>query len=272
MVFTMGRSTSRTAYTFRMEPTPLPILYASVEHNVGLVRMQRTEKHNAFNRELDQAVAAALGEMDADPAVHCAVLTGSGSAFSAGADMTEAVAAIDGKGRSEGMASTYAAVASFRKPLIAAVNGICYGGGALVAILCDIPIASDTAAFRFPGAAYGLVVGGAQLPRIVGPAFAKELLFTARVVNADEALRIGLVNAVHPRDRVLDAAMEMARQVAQNSPPALIATKQTVDRATQVDAGLAAEADHNRDLRTSPEHHERFKAAAGRVAARGKQP
>jgi len=234
--------------------------------------MQRVEKHNAFNRELDAAVGAALAEMDADSGVHCAVLTGTGDAFSAGADMTEAVAAIDGKGRTEGMAATYAAVASFRKPLIAAVNGICYGGGALVAILCDIRIASDTAAFRFPGAAYGLVVGGAQLPRIIGPAYAKELLFTARVVKADEALRMGLVNTVVPQAQVLDAAMEMARQIAQNSAPALIATKQTVDRATQIDAGLAAEAEHNRELRTSPEHHKRFRAAAERVAARGKQP
>ena len=109
------------------------------------------------------------------------------------------------------MAATYAAVASFRKPLIAAINGICYGGGALVAINCDIRIASDTAAFRFPGAAYGLVVGGAQLPRIIGPAFAKDLLFTGRVVRAEEALRIGLVNTVVPFADVEAAAMEMAR-------------------------------------------------------------
>jgi enoyl-CoA hydratase len=170
------------------------------------------------------------------------------------------------------MAHTYTAAASFRKPLIAAVNGICYGGGALVSILCDIRIASDDAAWRFPGAAYGLVVGGAQLPRIIGPAFAKDLLFTARVVKAEEALRIGLANAVYPRDRLMDEVMATARQIAQNSPPALIATKETVDRATEVDAGMAAEAAHNHDLRTSPEHHARFKAAAERVAARGQQP
>ena len=160
------------------------ILSLTVDDHVALIQMQRTEKHNAFNRELDEAVAAALAEADANHDVHCAVLTGSGAAFCAGADMNEAVAAIDGKGRSEGMAQTYGAVASFRKPLIAAVNGICYGGGALVSILCDIRIASDDAAWRFPGAAYGLVVGGAQLPRIIGPAFAKDLLFTARVVQA----------------------------------------------------------------------------------------
>ena len=237
--------------------------------HIGVVRMLRTDKHNAFNRELDSAVGAALGELDADPEIHVAILTGSGSAFSAGADMTEAVAAIEGKGRSEGMASTYAAVASFRKPLIAAVNGICYGGGALVAIYCDIRIASDTAAFRFPGAAYGLVVGGAQLPRIVGPAFAKELLFTGRVVRADEALRMGLVNSVVPFTGIDAAAMEMAKMIAANSPQALIATKETVDRATSIDDGTEREGAWNRVLRTSPEHHERFRAAAERVARGG---
>jgi enoyl-CoA hydratase/carnithine racemase len=242
------------------------IISTTVSDHVGTVRMLRTDKHNAFNRELDTAVAAALGELDADLDVHAAILTGSGTAFSAGADMNEAVAAIDGKGRTEGMAATYAAVATFRKPLIAAVNGICYGGGALVAINCDIRIASDTAAFRFPGAAYGLVVGGAQLPRIVGPAFAKDLLFTGRVVRAEEALRIGLVNSVVPFADIDAAASEMARMIATNSPPALIATKETVDRATNVDDGAEREAVWNKSLRTSPEHHERFRAAAARVA------
>ncbi len=254
---------------------PDEIISITREGAVATITLQRPEKHNAFNRALDAALGDALAALDADDSVHCAILTGTGNAFSAGADMTEAVAAIDGKGRSEGMARAYAGVANFRKPLIAAVNGICYGGGALVAILCDIRIASDNAAFRFPGAAYGLVVGGAQLPRLIGPAYAKDLLFTARVVQAEEALRIGLVNAVVPQsdssNAALAAALEMARQIAQNSPPALIATKDTIDRATQIDAGSAAEGQHNAALRQSPEHHARFKEAADRVAARGQQ-
>lgn len=243
----------------------------SVERDghVGVVRMQRVDKHNAFNRKLDQAVAAALRDLDADDDVHVAVLTGAGAAFSAGADMNEAVASIEGKGRTEGMAGVYGAIAGFRKPLIAAVNGIAYGGGALIATMCDIRIASDAAAFRFPGAAYGLVVGGTALPRVVGPAYAKELLFTARVVSAEEALRIGLVNAVVPLVEFEDAVMAMAREIAANLPAALIATKHVVDRATEVDAGLQAEAEANRALRQSPEHHERFRAAAERVARRG---
>ncbi|MBI2724046.1 MAG: enoyl-CoA hydratase/isomerase family protein [Chloroflexi bacterium] len=239
------------------------------DNGVGIVRMRRTEKHNAFNRELDAAVSAALGELDADPEIRVAVLTGSGTAFSAGADMNEAVEAIAGKGRTEGMAMTYAAVSAFRKPLIGAINGICYGGGALVSTWCDIRIASDTAAFRFPGAAYGLVVGGSQLPRIVGAPFAKELMFTARVVRADEALRIGLVNHVVPAADLEDTVMAMAREIAANSGPALIATKEVVDRATAVHEAQVAEGKWNADLRRTAEHHERFRAAADRVARRG---
>jgi enoyl-CoA hydratase len=237
--------------------------------HVGTVRMQRVDKHNAFNRELDAAVTAALGELDADADVHVAIITGTGNAFSAGADMNEAVQAIEGKGRSEGMAGVYGAVAAFRKPLIACVNGIAYGGGALVSIMCDVRVASDNAAFRFPGAAYGLVVGGSQLPRLIGPAFAKELLFTARVVHAEEALRIGLVNTVVPHAEVFETALEVARLMAANSPATLIATKEVVDRATEVDDGQRAEAEWNRGLRTSAEHHELFRKAAERVAKRG---
>jgi enoyl-CoA hydratase len=242
----------------------------SVERDggVALVRMQRADKHNAFSRALSSEVTAAFDALEADEAVVAVVLTGTGAAFSAGADMTEAVAAIDGTGRSDGMAATIARIALFPKPLIAAVNGIAYGGGALLAITCDIRIASDTAAFRFPGASYGLVVGGAQLPRIVGPAHAKELLFTGRVVHADEALRIGLVNHVLPGTEVERAAMAMAREIAANSPEALIATKEAVDRATQADDGVRVENAANAQLRQSPEHHARFRAATKRVAKR----
>jgi enoyl-CoA hydratase/carnithine racemase len=235
---------------------------------VGVVRMQRVDKHNAFNRVLSDAVTRALEALEADASVVAVVLTGTGTAFSAGADMSEAVAAIDDSGRSEGMGAAIARVARFPKPLIAAVNGICYGGGALLAISCDIRIASDNAAFRFPGAGYGLVVGGAQLPRIIGPAHAKELLYTGKVVQATEALRVGLVNHVVPQKELEATTMEMATQIATNSLEALIATKEVVDRATEADDGLGREAAWNAKLRQSPEHHARFRAAADRVTRR----
>ena len=236
---------------------------------VAVVRMQRADKHNAFNRELGYAVTNALDALERDDAVLAVVLTGTGDAFSAGADMGEAVAAIESSGRSEGMGAAIARVARFPRPLIAAVNGICYGGGALLAISCDIRIASDNAAFRFPGASYGLVVGGAQLPRIVGAAHAKELLFTGKVVPAGEALRIGLVNHVVARAELESAVMTMAAQIAANSLEALVATKEVVDRASEADDGFAREAAWNAKLRQSPEHHARFRAAADRVTKRG---
>jgi enoyl-CoA hydratase/carnithine racemase len=239
------------------------------EGHVAVIRLQRPEKHNAFNREMSAAVAGALDEVEADAGVHCAILVGSGSAFSAGADMTEAVTGIDTSGRSDGMAMTILRVARFTKPMLGCVNGSAYGGGALLAITCDIRIASETAAFRFPGAVYGLVVGGSQLPRIVGAAKAKELLFTGRVVGAEEALRLGLVNHVVPAAHVEAVTMEMAQQIAANSLEALMATKRTVDRATQVDEAIRIEAESNTALRGSPEHRARFRAAAERVARRG---
>jgi enoyl-CoA hydratase/carnithine racemase len=244
------------------------LVAVSTDAGVGVMRLQRPEQRNAFNRAMSDAVMAALDALEADGEVRCVLLTGSGGSFSAGADMNEAVAAIDGAGRSEGMGAAIARAARFGKPLIAAVDGPAYGGGALLAITCDIRVASETAAFRFPGAAYGLVVGGAQLPRLVGPAFAKELLFTTRVVQAEEALRMGLVNRVVPAAELDSVVMEMARQVASHSPEALLATKATVDRATEVDEGQRAELEANARLRQSPEHHARFRAARGKVTGR----
>jgi enoyl-CoA hydratase/carnithine racemase len=230
--------------------------------------MLRADKHNAFNRELSTAFTDVFAALESDDAVVCVVVIGTGNAFSAGADMSEAVAAIDGSGRSEGMGAAIARIVRFPKPIVAAINGICYGGGALLAITCDIRIGADNAAFRFPGASYGLVVGGAQLPRIIGPAYAKELLFTGKVVRAEEALRIGLLNSVVPHAEIEAAAMELAGQIASNSPEALVATKEVVDRASEADDGFGREAAWNAKLRQSPEHHARFRAATDRVTRR----
>jgi enoyl-CoA hydratase/carnithine racemase len=239
------------------------------EGGVAVVRLNRIDKHNAFNRELAGAFMGALEALDADEHVVCCVLTGNGNAFCAGADMTEAVAQIEDRGRSDGMGASIGRAAAFSKPLVACVNGAAYGGGALLATVCDIRIAAENAAFRFPGAAYGLVVGGSALPRVVGTAFAKELMFSARVVDAAEALRIGLVNRVVPAASALDETMELARQIAANSLEALIATKQVVDRALAAGDAAKLELEWNTKLRGSPQHHERFRAAAARVAARG---
>ena len=179
------------------------ILNREQREAVVVLRSKRPEKRNDFNRELALALAGACEELQQDDQVRVVVLTGVGEAFSAGADMTEALASFEGGRDGQGMAPAVVGVAGFTKPIIAAVNGYAFGGGALIACSCDIRIASERAAFRFPGANYGLVVSGSQLPRIVGAAMAKELIFTARLVEAEEAGRSRLVHRV-VRPRGLD--------------------------------------------------------------------
>jgi enoyl-CoA hydratase/carnithine racemase len=240
------------------------------EGAVAIVRLNRAEKHNAINRAMSTALAGAMEELESDDAVRVIILTGSGEkAFCAGADMSEGVDQMDGRGQGHGAGEGINAVARATKPTIAAINGYAYRGGALLAISTDIRLASPEAKIRFVGASYGLVVGGSQLPRIIGPAHAKELLFTTRVVDAAEAERIGLVNRVVPSESLLEHATKMALEIAAASPYAVAWSKKVVDAATEVDQGRAAEAEANRALRSGADHASRFRDAAGRIVSRG---
>ena len=153
-------------------------------------------------------------------------------------------------------------------PVIAAINGYCYGGGARLAIACDIRLASNTATFRLPGAEYGLVVGAATLPRLVGAAKAKELIFTARKIDAAEALSCGLVNSIHEPDQLMAAAMEMAETIAKQSAGAIRESKRAIDAATLSDEATEIENQANRELRGSPEQVARFRSATQKVTGR----
>jgi enoyl-CoA hydratase len=242
------------------------LLLREDREGVVLLRMNRPDKRNAFNRDLSLAVSQALDDLEADDAARAVILTGVNEAFCAGADMTEALASIDEGLRGDVAAQAIARVGRFPKPVIAAINGFAFGGGAVLACVCDIRLAVPNATFRFPGANYGLVVGGTQLPKLVGPARAKELIFTARVVTADEAERIGLVNRIVPPDELEDAAWELALQIAANSPGALRWSKAVIDAATTVEKGIELEIESNRALRGSDDHTARFRAATERVA------
>jgi enoyl-CoA hydratase/carnithine racemase len=242
------------------------LVHAEVTEGVALLRIDRPDKRNAFNSELSKAFVDALAELEADVGVRAITITGSGEAFCAGADMTEAVAALDNGQGGNGMAMAALRVARCAKPVIGAINGFAFGGGAVLACACDIRIASERASFRFPGAEYGLVVGATVLPRIVGPAVAKELIFTARTVEASEAARIGLVNSVVPHDALDAEVAELAGQIAKNSPEALRWSKAVIDAATTVERGNELEIEANRALRGSPEHVARFRDATERVS------
>ncbi|MEX0682238.1 MAG: enoyl-CoA hydratase/isomerase family protein [Dehalococcoidia bacterium] len=241
----------------------------------AIVRLNRVDKHNAISRKMAEELVRCLDALDADPDVRVIVLTGAGDkAFCAGADMAEAAL-----GRYEGAAADappieggrdWAAQAAVRlmrtsKPVIAAVNGYAYGGGAIFAACCDIRVCADSSRFRFLGATYGLAVGASVLPRIVGGPVAKELIFTARTVDADEALRIGLANRVVPLADLERVVLEMAEQIAANSPAAIAASKEIIDIATSTKDAAKREAKHNADLRQGDDHRDRFRAAAERV-------
>jgi enoyl-CoA hydratase len=233
---------------------------------VVTVRLNRPEKHNALSAQLCDELIDALDKLDADDAVHVIILTGAGEkAFCAGADMAEATGGGTTARDTGAPARAVVRVLRTRKPIIAAVNGYAFGGGAFLAINCDIRIASENASFRFVGASYGLVVGSFQLTRIVGAPQAKELTFTARTVDAQEALRIGLVNHLVPPEELEAAVMEMAQMIAANSLPAVMASKEVIDIATASGDAVRREVEANRELGQSREHRERFRDAAARV-------
>ena len=235
------------------------------EGHIATIRLNRPDKHNAINAEMSAELIECLDALEADDDVRVVVLTGAGEkAFCAGADMAEAIETA-GDSRRDAAARAAIRLLRVKKPTIAAVNGYAYGGGAVFAIHCDIRVCSDTAKFRFVGATYGLVVGASQLPRIVGAPVAKELIFTARVVDADEAARIGLANRVVPQAQLAPVVAEMASAIAANSPAAVMASKEVIDLGTTIPEGGKREMEHNLELRQDDDHKERFRAAAERV-------
>jgi enoyl-CoA hydratase len=235
------------------------------EGGVMTLTLNRPEKHNALNREIGSAIAETLAEAEADDAVSVVVLSGAGrKAFCAGADMGEQLNP-ETRGGAE---KAIAAASTFPKPLVAAINGVAYGGGALLAATCDIRYGSPTASFKFLGATYGLVVGGSHLPRIVGAARAKELIFTARVVEAEEAASIGLLNSVLPSESLLQETQATARVIAANSLAALVGSKKVIDTALPIEEAWRMEAAFNRELRGSDDQAARFGEAAARILKR----
>ncbi len=246
------------------------LVLIDVTGGVGRLRLNRADKRNAISADLSAAIEAGMDRLDADDSVVVIVVEGSGGSFSAGADMVEGMAHYEAGDRHFNPAQHAATrVAASKKPVIAAVDGPAYGAGALLACSCDIRIASDRSRFRFPGAEYGLVVGAVGLPRLVGPARAKELIFTSRVVDAAEAERIGLVNRTVSVDDFAEAVDEMANAIAAASPVALRWSKETVDAAVSGGDASAMEVQADLLLRGGPEHIERFSKATQRITGRG---
>ncbi len=222
----------------------------AVEDGVAVVTMNRPEALNAFSSEQLDRLGAAFLALGKDRSVHAVVLTGAGDrAFAAGADIKEMADLDVASGLAFGRKgqAVASAIELLPQPVIAAVNGYAFGGGCELALAADIRIASENARFSQPEVGLGIPPGwgGTQrLPRLIGPGLASELIFTGRQVHADEALRIGLVNAVYPLDQLMTHAHDMARRIARNSPLAVRAAKELIALAFAGDpaSGLATEA------------------------------
>lgn len=251
------------------DATPL-LIVENYEH-VRLLILNRPERHHALNFELANLIANACEEAEQDANVRVIVITGSGGkAFCAGQDMLEmsGVEAASGEVESSSAAIAFERIANSPLPIIAAIQGVCYGGGALLALACDIRIADHASSYRFPGAEYGLVVGAAWLPRLVGTTKAKELIYTARKLEAEEALQCGLVSYLHDTDEVLSAALTLGQQIANNSPIAVRESKRVIDLATLDTEAEQLEIDINKTLRGSDEQRALFNRATTKVTGR----
>ena len=213
---------------------------------VAVLTIDRPKALNALNPEVLADLKAAFEGIDQN-AVRCVVLTGAGDkSFVAGA----AIGSMSSMTKAEGEAfgklgnDIFLMIEGFPLPVIAAVNGFALGGGCELAMSCDIRICSDNAMFGQPEVGLGITpgFGGTQrLARLVGMGMAKQLLYTARNIDAAEALRIGLVNAVIPQAELLDAALKMAGQIAKNAPIAVRACKKAVNEGMQVSIDKAVE-------------------------------
>lgn len=222
-------------------------ILVSTEGKAGIIRMNRPEALNALNTELTSEIGSALDRFENDSETGAIVLTGSDKAFGAGADIKELRDKTFSDVYEEQLITrTWERTATCRKPVIAAVSGHAVGGGCELALMCDIIIASETAAFSLPETRIGVIpgAGGTQrLTRIVGKAVAMDMILSGRVMPAPEALARGLISRIAPAETYLSDAIALAQKLASLSRPILMLAKEAVNHAheTHLSEGIYIE-------------------------------
>ena len=201
------------------------VLY-EIKEGIAYITLNRPEKLNAINPEMRQMLWDAFQDVKNNPEVRCAIVTGSGRAFSTGHDLVAMASARANKGPSTG--DIYVVQSNIWKPIIAAINGICLAQGCGIALGSDIRVASTEAQFGWPQAKRGIssVSGPALLSQVVPRNIAFEFLFTGDFVDAQKALDLMLVNYVVPPEEVMPKAEELARKITANAPLSLAAIKE----------------------------------------------
>ena len=213
--------------------------------NIAVATINRPKALNALNSQVLEDLNELVDLVNADEEIRALVLTGAGEkAFVAGADIGEMSTLTKAEGEAFGKKGNdvFRKLETMPIPTIAAINGFALGGGCELSMSCDIRLCADTAVFGQPEVGLGITpgFGGTQrLARLVSPGMAKQLIYTARNIKADEALRIGLVNAVYPAEELMAAAEKMAATIAANAPIAVRACKKAINEGLDVDMDAA---------------------------------
>ncbi|WP_298386233.1 enoyl-CoA hydratase-related protein [Ruegeria sp.] len=192
-------------------------IVTEVQGRVATIRLNRPDQLNALNTQVMEEVLAAATGFDADPGIGCLILTGNDRAFAAGADIGELAVQTYATMQASDFFAGWDRFAALRLPKIAAVSGYALGGGCEVAMMCDLILAAETAKFGQPEIKIGCIpgIGGTQrLTRLIGRARAMDMILTGRMIDAQEALQMGLVSRVVPPEALIDTAQEVAATIA----------------------------------------------------------
>ena len=210
------------------------------QDGIAVMKISAPKSLNALNSTILKEIDSFVSSLDA--ATRVLIITGDGEkSFVAGADISEMAHLNEPQGQEFGRlgAQVFRKIETLPIPVIAAVNGFALGGGCELAMACDIRIASVKAKFGQPEVGLGIIPGFSgtyRLPKLIGQGYAKEMIYTGKVIRADEALRIGLVNAIYEPEELMDKAMEMAAMMLKNAPVAIRLAKQSINEGYDLDA------------------------------------
>ena len=224
-------------------------IITEVTGKVGLVKLNRPESYNALNLQLLSDLMESLKELDEMDDIGAIVITGDEKAFAAGADISAMADATTEEIKKSKFIPTFSLIREIKKPIIAAVSGYCLGGGLELAMSCDMIISSTKAKFGQPEINLGIIpgAGGTQrLTRAVGKVIAMEMILNNRTLKAEEALSLGLINAVYPVEVFLEKSMSLAQDIATRAPLAIQAAKRAVNQSYELN--LSEGLDEERDL------------------------
>lgn len=217
------------------------VRFEVLEDSIGLITLSRPEAANAMSVQLLHELSDTLDQINGDPAVRVVLLTGAGEkAFCAGADLKERKGMSDRQVKQivQLIGATVAKVETLAQPVIAVLNGVAFGGGLELALACDLRIAATHVKLGLTETSLGIIpgAGGTQrLPRLIGLGKAKELIYTARRLNAEEAENYGIIEYVYEGHEVLDKAQQLALEMAKNAPLSLVQAKVAINQGVEVD-------------------------------------